>query len=301
MRHVAAFILPGALALAGCYGSITFHGDAGDAGGDPGHDPDLDTTHDPDTDPSADPVPDFHHDTYDDDRPDPGDGGVPDGVPCWSATADAGGVCSVIDQCGCPPGEWCTWNITGDCQLIEECYGGAAGTFDVGTECSGDVSECRPGTDCMPYGSTNLCYEWCVDDDDCSLPGTVCNTPVSFSLPSPCSEVVTAPYMLCSTVCPPDSGCDPLTGGTCGTGNACYWGSECDNLVCGSAGTGLPGDRCVDTGCADGSWCYSTTYDPEVRCYQFCDVSATDPACSIGTCNAVGSTSHPDLGVCMTP
>jgi len=190
------------LLVAGCYGSVSLYGGDGDAVGDTGWDPGMETTHDPDADPPVDPDADPFVDTPDS-YCDPCGDEIPD-VPCWSATADAGGVCSVIDQCGCPPGAWCTWNLSAACRLFEDCYAGDAGTHDVGEECSGHATavECRPGTDCLPNGSTSLCYEWCTDDADCSLAGTECNVPVSFTLPPPCAGVgvATPPYMVCSTV-----------------------------------------------------------------------------------------------------
>ena len=87
-------------------------------------------------------------------------------TPCTTATTE--GSCSVVEQCGCGPGESCTMALsTATCEWREACRV-EAGELGVGDVCSlrnwdADLVEhCRPGTICWsedPAAESGQCYE----------------------------------------------------------------------------------------------------------------------------------------------
>jgi len=171
--------------LTGCYSSFP-SADAQDTHPlDPAVDTlPFDTHHDPDVDPDL-----------------PEDPPWPDPIHDPGCTSITGGVCSIIEQCGCSPGFYCEFFADPRaCALVEDCQA-AHGTLPVESECM-SMGQCMPGTACliMVGDPVARCYEWCRDSSDCSIAGRECNIPVSFPIPYPCSSVVTAPYMVCSMI-----------------------------------------------------------------------------------------------------
>ena len=96
--------------------------------------------------------PDTHEDTRLDAAPDLTPG-------CPSITAEHGGYCNIIEQCGCPEGTWCDWYIDeATCYAYEKCVTGPRGSLEPGQECFSD-RECPAGTMCV-----DVCIEWCETD-----------------------------------------------------------------------------------------------------------------------------------------
>lgn len=114
---------------------------------------------------------------------------------CPSITAEHGGYCNIVEQCGCPEGSWCDWYIdSSTCYAYETCVTGSRGSLEPGQECMAD-RECPAGMMCV-----DVCIEWCATDDDCSSSGSECRIPWSYSLLSDvCEETMRRyPYDLCS-------------------------------------------------------------------------------------------------------
>lgn len=90
------------------------------------------------------------------------------------------GICSIIEQLGCPEEAWCEWALDEvTCTIIATCIARPTGTLDTGEECypPSEESICKPGTMCWRDDSelrVFRCHEWCRDDYDCSLPGSRC-------------------------------------------------------------------------------------------------------------------------------
>jgi len=101
--------------------------------------------------------------------------------PATCQPSTGAGECNVLEQCCCSSTSWCRADWTcgdlgpGPC---ERCIPGPIPILEIGELCGGPLHPaCRPGTTCWSEiygGSDNVCYEWCVTDDDCSLPGTEC-------------------------------------------------------------------------------------------------------------------------------
>jgi hypothetical protein len=117
----------------------------------------------------------------------------------------SGGECNVLTQCGCPDGAYC--DLVVDClawHVSEECKSGIPGTLDVEEECTSSHDECRPGTVCRSTGADLdpwvplpwTCTEYCLTDEDCSVPGHTCDSPRYHECGSGAS--ITLPYGECS-------------------------------------------------------------------------------------------------------
>jgi hypothetical protein len=127
-------------------------------------------------------------------------------IECIPYTELDGGECNIVRQCGCPTGQWCTWEYDlVECGLKEVCTSRSAGTVMPGMECNYFSNNCEPGSQCAwsGYGSEQVCYEWCIEDTDCSNEGTTCSrlptaelVPFCGSDPGPRFELV--PYLICS-------------------------------------------------------------------------------------------------------
>lgn len=118
---------------------------------------------------------------------------------CRPASGD--GECNMVNQCGCPGGQWCTWfPDTEDCTTHEACSSLEEGTLEVGEDCSGD-RRCRPGAACNPPGVTitDVCLEWCLDSSDCSQEGARCTVSATYDITG-CADPVELPYRLCTLV-----------------------------------------------------------------------------------------------------
>jgi hypothetical protein len=265
----------------------------GDVGVDREHEPD-DVYEDPSWDPFVDP---------------PGDPSLVDlpDDPCVGLTAPHGGICNIVEQCGCMPGFACDFQVDpATCMVIESCVAGS-GTLPVDAECSG-AGQCRPGTSCLAGdGETaSRCREWCRDSSDCSIAGRECSEEHSFTMPSPCTGTATVPYMLCSLECPPSEECDlfatdPDPSG-CPAGQACIRDNPifvggCDINMCVPEGPGEEGDDCTDSSgaCRQGLGCYGNDTDG-FHCMRYCDDTH---GCPVGTCTVLDSESWPDLGICI--
>ncbi|MBW2263878.1 MAG: hypothetical protein JRG91_18110, partial [Deltaproteobacteria bacterium] len=255
---------------------------SGDAIVDHGFEPDVyyDPPYDPPYEPPRDPPPDPH--------PDPD---------CTGLTAPFGGVCHIVEQCGCMPGFACDFAVdVATCVVIEDCVAGY-GTLPVEAECT-FAGECRPGTACLfdsgePYGR---CREWCVDSSDCTIAGRECSVTISFTLPPPCTGTGTVPYNVCSLGCPPSAECDLFASGSDPTG--CPYGQTCvrDNPIasggcdinmCVAEGTGEEGDECSETAgaCFRGMGCYGNETEG-YHCRLYCD---TFHECTTGACAMLGA------------
>jgi hypothetical protein len=143
-----------------------------------------DSTLDPDADPDPDPDPEPE-------------------APCVSGTASSGGICNIIDECGCGSG-WCTWNYDSTtCLPYEDCYTVTAGTVTHGGSCDPTGAsgvECAPNAGCLSSdgGVTGTCQQWCETDLDCPSSYT-CTIPVVVDLSSlGCPSEVDMPYDACS-------------------------------------------------------------------------------------------------------
>ncbi len=253
------------------------------------YDPPWEPPYDPPRDPPPEPLPDLPDD------------------PCTGLTAPFGGICSIVEQCGCMPGFACDFQVDpATCQIIEGCVGGA-GTLPVEAECA-TAGMCRPGTSCIVGDGATVgrCREWCRDSSDCSVPGRECGEEISFTLPSPCSGTGTVPYLVCTLGCPPSAECDLFATGSdpsgCPYGQACIRDNPivsggCDINMCVVEGTGLEGDECMDSAgaCSRGMGCYGNDTDG-YYCRYYCNMTHS---CETGTCTMLGSESMPDLGICI--
>ena len=109
------------------------------------------------------------------------------------------GECNVVTQNGCASGEWCTWFPSSErCEPVEQCTSIEPGTNDVGEACTAE-DRCRPGAACNPPGVaiSDVCLEWCRDDEDCSQEGAECSIEATFEIPG-CSEPANLPHRLCT-------------------------------------------------------------------------------------------------------
>ncbi len=298
MRGFCIVLAAALLSLAAC-DSTGIVLTAGDAADDRRVDPDV--YYDPPWDPPRD-------DGYDHGYEPPWDPPWPDPEPdCVGLTAPSGGICNIVEQCGCMPGFACDFAVdVATCLVIEDCVGGY-GALPVEAECT-MPGECRPGTTCLfdsgePMGH---CREWCVDSSDCSIPGRECSVTITFTLPSPCTGTGSVPYNVCTLGCPPSAECDLFATGSdltgCPDGQACARDNPiasggCDINMCVVEGTGVEGDECTDSAgaCLRGTGCYGNETEG-YHCLRYCDGTHT---CTVGTCTPLGSESWPDLGICV--
>jgi hypothetical protein len=154
---------------------------AEDPGWDPGVDPDAVT------DPEADPIPDPVADP--DAEPEPDVGCVP---------VTSGGVCNIVEQCGCMPPGWCRFEQDDStCTVVERCHFTSTAGGTHGSVCS-DMYDCSPGHSCFVEsgGTTGQCQKWCRSASDC--PSGTCTQIVNWPLRAPCSGETTAPLNVCT-------------------------------------------------------------------------------------------------------
>jgi hypothetical protein len=285
-KLLALVMLAAPLYLAGCDKENGDYPDA-DATGDPDVTPDPTT--DPTPDPTADPTPDPTDDPDDD-----------------TCTGILGGICNVVEQCGCMPAFACVFaQDSATCTILEDCQSGT-GTLGPGEECTGN--ECAPGSSCLCRGEDCNCHQWCFDSSDCSEAGRECTVSVNFTLIDPCSGTGSVdPYMACDIGCPDDAACDLFEVDSTGTTNGCPDGDMCmkdnpiasggcDITLCIEEGTGAEGDECSDSesGCTSSMGCYGNDTSGYF-CRKYCDDSHT---CTTGTCSVLGSEGDTDLGIC---
>lgn len=193
----AGLIFLAVLLVSGC--GCTETGLAGRT--DAGHDVPPDTSYDA-LDIGTDPIIDYASEPLIDVSPD----SHPDPSPDLPRDAPVS-TCNVIDQTGCPEGQWCSWRFDEDaCMQYESCFTRAPGLLDVEERCNPLEPEpetrCRPGTECGPFGRPEIiaCYEWCRTDDDCSVPGRTCTISMDY-IPGfgPCAGIyIRFPYQLCT-------------------------------------------------------------------------------------------------------
>lgn len=284
----------GLLAAAGC--------DEDKKGGDadtdviPDYLPEMDVTPDPAGDPDVTVDPDV---TIDPDVVPEIIDTTPDSTGC---TPLHGGVCSVIDNCGCDAGQICTFgaNTADPCDVDEICVA-STGTLATGADCDPANDQCAPGNSCLTNSLTgeSKCYKWCDGDEDCSA-GHSCTITISFDMGGTCTEPVTLEYMACDLGCPADAACDPFTGTGCsGTTNSCLYDFDCALLFCAPSGAHAVGEDCSDTGlCVIGAECLTTDGGVTNTCMAFCDDSH---ACTSGTCTVLSPaySGNPSLGACI--
>jgi len=186
-------------------------------------------------------------------------------VATCSRPAAAGDACNPACESGCTCG-WC-----GIVSGTAICLTGTPGTKQVGDACDpSNRNDCAPGLLCHAECGTGRCYKYCDPASadagtggDCQSIGTSCTGP---------SVVGSSTYRLCSL---PAVSCNPVTGGGCPPGLACYpfgSGTECD-----CAGQGKTGDPCGSVGdCAPGYTCISIA--KVLTCQKTCSTSADCPA-----------------------
>lgn len=218
-----------------------------------------------------------------------------------------GGVCNLIDNCGCTAGQQCVMDInpTDPCDLVEICSP-SAGTLPTGSECTPSPTEsCAPGNACLTSGGESKCYHWCDDLSDCT-DGAECNVgPITYGMPEGCDDV-TLLYKACDPGCPEDSLCDPWEGTGCeGELDACIFSPTCEITQCVASGETEVGGDCAETNtCVIGSGCYSSDGGVTASCMVFCDSAHT---CDTGTCSPwtyTGAADNPyvadGFGVCVS-
>lgn len=289
------------------YGCSSDNGDNGDADTDGDTDvdgdtdadgitdrlPDRDITSDPDITTDADVPPEITPDLPDTIDP------VPDSTECNPLH---GGVCNLIDNCGCDAGQTCQLELKpGDpCNVIEVCHA-STGTLPTGAECDPSNDQCAPGSSCLTNSLTgeSSCYKWCDGDEDCDA-GHGCTISITYEMGGECPDL-TLLYKACDLGCPPDAACDPFTGTGCsGTSNSCLYDIDCSILFCAPSGAHAIGEECSDTNmCVIGAECLTTDGGVTSYCYAFCDDSH---ACAEGTCQVFSPpySGNPSLGVCVT-
>jgi hypothetical protein len=130
-------------------------------------------------------------------------------------------------QCGCPEGQACVQGTT-----ARACV--PAGDVPIGQVC-GDLSDCAPGASCGRYGSTGICSQFCIGDDDCP-PSSRCLLSVG-----PGANICSLP-------------CDPARASErCGTGTCDLFGGV---LACRDVGPGGRASSCASNlDCGAGLHC----------------------------------------------
>lgn len=200
---------------------------------------------------------------------------TPDAATCSRAAAD-GQPCTPACEFGCGCG-WCAV-VNGNAT----CLKGTPGTKKVGDVCDpANSSDCAPGLMCHAECGTGRCYKYCdpaSNDADCQSIGTHCSGPAVDGAGS---------LRLCTL---PDPACDPVSGGKCPSGFACY--PFVNSTECDCAGTGKVGDTCNSVvNCAPGYTCIIIS---NVKtCQKTCAMSSD---CSPGLCSNPALTAY---GYCV--
>lgn len=273
-------------------------------GDDDGNGDEQDTAVDTVADTAMDTAMDTAADTVIDTAADTAADTAPDSSGCVSSTAAAGGTCSVLDLCGCDPGQICMMQgVSDDCELYEKCLLGTPGSLPEGAECT-TLADCIPGTICVTYSGeeTGHCYKWCESGADCAE-GSDCSVTLTLTPGSgPCAGTpIDTPLNVCSLPCPDDALCDPFggTGDTagCPDGQQCSIRSDCNISWCFPAGDVPAGGDCSGgETCEPGTVCL-TIDDTTSTCVPWCD---DEHPCDTGTCQTLmpAYPENPDLGYC---
>lgn len=126
---------------------------------------------------------------------------VADTTACLPLTAS--GMCNVVEQCGCGSYQRCVLILVEpSCTFVERCMEVPYGALNPGDPCE-TSEECRPGTHCWRHDGEPLrCWDMCVLDSDCLMPGARCVVPVTLEVDdrySAChGERLAPPYKHCS-------------------------------------------------------------------------------------------------------
>lgn len=191
-------------------------------------------------------------------------GGAGEGAQAAGAGGEGGSLppcdespCKLVaPQCGCPGGEMCSIDGSGDRGCVEE------GSVAMGAAC-GANGDCLAGGICLGDAEGGYCGEFCEVDGDCApqICGVKLGDGAGGELPG---------VTLCS------SGCDPASSAGCPAGMGCVLGREGAGaerffFMCFPAGTATDGALCATADvCAPGYGCYDNGTD--TACYRNCDV-----------------------------
>ncbi len=184
---------------------------------------------------------------------------VPAAPQCMSTTPDAatcsrpldGQPCNPACEYGCSCG-WCA--VSGG---AVSCLTGKPGTKKVGDTCdSSNATDCSPGLYCLAECGTAHCHKYCDrahDNADCASLGTTCSV----------TAINNKSYQF--SVCAlPQNACNPVTGGGCASGFACFAFSA--SVECDCAGTKTTGMGCkLLQDCAPGYTCINAGGDQSCR------------------------------------
>ena len=147
------------------------------------------------TDASTDPPPELPADGFH-------DPGTSPALPDWAE-------CNLVDHRGCRPSEWCEFEAVigpsydDGCGFEARCTTSEPGTLEAGDECPRPRRMCSPGVVCheIELDLGWKCYEWCLSDDDCTQPSSVCDHYADFwadDIPRFCGHQRPDPFKLCT-------------------------------------------------------------------------------------------------------
>jgi len=178
--------------------------------------------------------------------------------------------CNLACASGCSCG-WC--GVSGGAVM---CLTGTPGTKQIGQVCDpSNAADCAPGLFCFPECGTGRCYKHCdPSNGNADCPGTACSLPASMGSLS---------FELCQLK---DPMCDPVSGGPCPSGFACY--AFLKSTECDCAGTHTTGGSCSSVeDCAPGYACISV--GGAGTCQKTCKTSAD---CPLGICSNPANTTY---------
>jgi hypothetical protein len=210
------------------------------------------------------------------------DGG-PSGVEHYAERCFAGG-CNLITQSPCSSSQQCGYDGG-----LRQCI--PNGTLAENASCTPGTQECQRGLGCITYawiGGGGRCSRFCNTHADCEQ-GKICflgvDVPGSLEYPTVCAL--------------PPPACSPLL-------QDCPGSAPCEitrypdgGFI---AGCVYAGDRADGQACTPGNWCSKgsncgrgTNYG---TCAKFCNTDGGAPACTTGTCSALGG-NLPGVGTCQ--
>lgn len=110
----------------------------------------------------------------------------------------------------------------------------------------------------------------------------------------------------CTPLNPSIGACDPICQTGCDQGQACVASRSSAsgplNAACAPTGPGGQGDTCGQSGgCQAGYGCYSTSQGGSATCFEICQPSKGDSACSTPGTACAPMDNSVDIGVCTTP
>jgi hypothetical protein len=170
--------------------------------------------------------------------------GSPDGLSGWCVPSD----CDLGAGGPCPAGEACYLSDASSASCLEE------GSGEVGEPCVAQ-NDCRGGLGC---GFDMRCRAYCGP----GLP--------SCAGDERCTEATGFDFGLCQP-----SGCDPLSGTGCPSGQACYASGPGTSACLPEGSTSIGGSCGSVNECVPGAVCVGT-------CRPLCDTRS--PSCSTGSC-----------------